>query len=132
MEYLDDTQRKILVCNIKVLTELNNYSTEMIASSIFESRTNYYRMLSGEKPISFGKAKMIADFFDKDLEEMLELKSTYSCLYLDEKIITKEDYGLAKSIVLRYLETLRRDDWINEIINLETLMINTLDSNFKK
>ena len=125
MKYLNESQRKIFVCNVQILLKVMNISGDLLAADIYESRSSLYRMFNGEKKISGEKAKMIASFFHKDLEELLDPKVAYTSLYIHKEIITEDDFKMAKKIVLTYLKNLNMDDWVKETSDFQELVIRT-------
>ena len=66
-----------------------------------------------------------SDFFHKDLEELLDPKVAYMSLYRNKEIITKEDFSLAKKVVITYLKGLNMDEWVKETSDLQELMLRT-------
>ncbi len=125
MKNLNESERKVFVCNVQILLKSMNVTVDILAASIYESRSSVYRMFNGEKTLSEEKAKLIADFFHKDFEELKDPQVAYISLYKYKEIITKNDFSLAKKVVITYLKGLDMEEWVKETSDFQELMIRT-------
>lgn len=125
MKTYSKTQSEIIARNIKNSIKMKGIKPSRIWKALYISKSQYYKVLSGNVEIGIEFVRKISDYIEVPLENLLEGSDELTEFELNERELARENYRKAKRVIGCYLaiqpkEVLREDlkDLVDYILDV--------------